>query len=253
MSGSEKITRELFDQVMMPNYAPAPIIPVRGEGSRVWDQEGRDYVDFAGGIAVTCLGHAHPRLVAALKEQSEKLWHLSNVMTNEPALRLAKTLCEKTFAERVFFSNSGGEANEAALKLARRYAHDHFDPAKREIIAFQNAFHGRTLFTVTVGGQPKYTQGFEPLPGGITHLPFDDLAALEAAMSERTCAVNMEPIQGEGGLMVPSKEFVEGVRALCDEHRALLILDEVQSGVGRTGELYAYMGLGITPDILTSA
>ncbi len=253
MSGSEKITRELFDQVMMPNYAPAPIIPVRGEGSRVWDQEGRDYVDFAGGIAVTCLGHAHPRLVAALKEQSEKLWHLSNVMTNEPALRLAKTLCEKTFAERVFFSNSGGEANEAALKLARRYAHDRFDPTKREIIAFHNAFHGRTLFTVTVGGQPKYTQGFEPLPGGITHLPFDDLAALEAAMSERTCAVIMEPIQGEGGLMVPSKEFVEGVRALCDEHRALLILDEVQSGVGRTGELYAYMGLGITPDILTTA
>jgi acetylornithine/N-succinyldiaminopimelate aminotransferase len=253
MSTADQVTRKLFDEVMVPSYAPAPIIPVRGEGSRVWDQDGKEYVDFAGGIAVTCLGHAHPELVAVLKDQGEKLWHLSNVMTNEPALRLARTLCEKTFAERVFFANSGGEANEAALKLARRYAHDHHDADKREIIAFHNAFHGRTLFTVTVGGQPKYTEGFEPLPGGITHLPFDDLAALEAQMSERTCAVIMEPIQGEGGILVPSKAFVEGARALCDEHQALLIYDEVQSGVGRTGELYAYMGLGITPDILTTA
>jgi len=253
MSGNDKITRDLFDQVMVPSYAPAPIIPVRGEGSRVWDQEGKEYIDFAGGIAVTSLGHAHPRLVEALQAQSEKLWHLSNVMTNEPALRLARTLCEKTFAERVFFANSGGEANEAALKLARRYAHDHFGADKREIIAFDNAFHGRTLFTVTVGGQPKYTQGFEPLPGAITHLPFDDLAALEGQISAKTCAVIMEPIQGEGGLLVPSQRFVEGVRALCDKHQALLIFDEVQSGVGRTGELYAYMGLGITPDILTTA
>ena len=142
MSGNDTITRDLFDEVMVPSYAPAPIIPVRGEGSRVWDQEGKEYIDFAGGIAVTCLGHSHPRLVEALKAQSEKLWHLSNVMTNEPALRLARTLCEKTFAERVFFANSGGEANEAALKLARRYAYDHFDADKREIIAFQDAFRG---------------------------------------------------------------------------------------------------------------
>ncbi len=165
------VTRALFDEVMVPNYAPAAIIPVRGEGSRLWDQEGRDYIDFAGGIAVTGLGHAHPKLIAALTEQAQKLWHVSNVLTNEPALELARRLCELTFAERVFFANSGAEANEAALKLARKYAADHFGPDKREIIAFSQSFHGRTLFTVTVGGQPKYTQGFEPLPLGITHAP----------------------------------------------------------------------------------
>lgn len=247
------VTRALFDEFMVPNYAPAAIVPVRGEGSRLWDQDGREYIDFAGGIAVTGLGHAHPRLIAALTEQAHKLWHVSNVLVNEPALKLARRLCELTFAERVFFANSGAEANEAALKLARKYSADHFGPDKREIIAFTQSFHGRTLFTVTVGGQPKYTEGFEPLPPGITHVPFNDLAAFAEAISDRTCAVILEPIQGEGGVTSATPEFLQGVRELCDRHRALLIFDEVQCGNGRSGHLYAYMGYGVTPDILTTA
>ena len=232
------VTRALFDEVMVPNYAPAAIIPVRGEGSRVWDQGGVEYIDFAGGIAVTCLGHVHPRLVEALTEQAGRLWHVSNVLVNEPALRLARKLCELTFAEKVFFANSGAEANEAALKLARKYASDHHGPDKREIIAFSQSFHGRTLFTVTVGGQPKYTQGFEPLPGGISHVPYNDLEALAGAMSDKTCAVIMEPILGESGVIPATREFVQGVRDLCNRHQALLIFDEVQTGMGRTGYLY---------------
>lgn len=249
----DSVTRKTFDQVMVPNYQPADLIPVRGEGSRLWDQQGREYVDFACGIAVTALGHCHPKLVAALHEQSRKLWHLSNVMTNEPALRLASRLCAATFAQRVFFCNSGAEANEAALKLARRRGHTKFGPHKHEIISFVNAFHGRTLFTVSAGGQEKYTKGFEPLPGGITHLPFNDIAALEAAMSERTCAVILEPIQGESGILPADPAFLRAARALCDRHQALLIFDEIQTGIGRTGELYAYQAMGVTPDVLTSA
>jgi acetylornithine/N-succinyldiaminopimelate aminotransferase len=247
-----QITRATFNEVMVPNYAPADIIPVRGEGSRLWDQQGRDYIDFACGIAVTALGHCHPKLVAALTEQAGKLWHLSNVMTNEPALRLAKKLTEATFAERVFFCNSGAEANEAAFKLARRYGNT-LAPGKNQIIAFDNAFHGRTLFTVSVGGQAKYTQGFEPLPGAIAHVPFNDLAALEAAMSDKTCAVVVEPVQGEGGVMPAAPGFLEGVRKLCDKHSALLIYDEVQTGMGRSGHLFAYQHYGVVPDVLTSA
>lgn len=247
------ITRDLFDQVMVPNYNPLQTIPVRGEGSRIWDQQGGEYIDLAGGIAVTCLGHAHPRLLSALQTQAAKIWHLSNVMTNEPALRLAHQLCKLTFAERVFFANSGAEANEAALKLARKHAHTHFGAQKHEIIAFEQAFHGRTLFTVSAGGQPKYTQGFEPLPGGIHHVPYNDLAAVEAVISERTCAVIVEPILGEAGIIPADPAFLSGLRALCDRYSAALIFDEVQTGVGRTGNLYAYMGLGVTPDILTTA
>jgi succinylornithine aminotransferase len=253
MIQASPVTRELFDDVMVPNYAPAAIVPVRGEGSRLWDQHGREYLDFAGGIAVNVLGHAHPRLVAALTEQAHKLWHVSNVLTNEPALRLAQRLCELTFAQRVFFANSGAEANEAALKLARKYAADHFGPDKREIIAFTQSFHGRTLFTVTVGGQPKYTEGFEPLPPAITHAPFNDLATFAATISDHTCAVILEPVQGEGGVTGATPEFLQGVRELCDRHQALLIFDEVQCGNGRSGHLYAYMGYHVTPDILTTA
>ncbi|WJG10000.1 aspartate aminotransferase family protein [Aliiglaciecola sp. LCG003] len=248
-----QVTRDTFDEVMVPNYNPAALVPVKGEGSRVWDQDGNEYIDFAGGIAVNVLGHCHPELVAALKEQGEKLWHLSNVFTNEPALRLAKKLTNATFAERVYFANSGAEANEAALKLARRYAIEHFGEEKNQIISFNQGFHGRTFFTVTVGGQAAYSDGFGPKPGAIQHVDYNDLSALEAIMSDKTCAVMMEPLQGEGGIISPTQEFVEGVRALCDKHNALLIFDEVQSGVGRTGHLYAYMGLGVTPDILTSA
>ncbi|TMP81165.1 aspartate aminotransferase family protein [Pseudoalteromonas phenolica] len=247
------INRELFDQVMVPNYAPSAVIPVRGEGSRVWDQEGREFIDFAGGIAVNCLGHCHPALVNALKEQGEKIWHLSNVMTNEPALRLAKKLTDATFAEKVYFANSGAEANEAALKLARRFALDKFGAEKSQIISFNKGFHGRTFFTVTVGGQAAYSDGFGPKPGDVVHCDYNDLAAFEALISDNTCAVMMEPLQGEGGIVSPEVDFAKGVRELCTKHNALLIFDEVQTGVGRTGDLYAYQGLNVTPDILTTA
>ncbi|MBU3057993.1 aspartate aminotransferase family protein [Pseudomonas indica] len=247
------VARADFDQVMVPNYAPAAFIPVRGQGSRVWDQNGRELIDFAGGIAVNVLGHCHPALVGALTEQANTLWHVSNVFTNEPALRLAHKLVDATFAERVFFCNSGAEANEAAFKLARRYAHDLFGPEKCEIIAATNSFHGRTLFTVSVGGQPKYSDGFGPKIQGITHVPYNDLEALKAAISDKTCAVVLEPIQGEGGVLPADQAYLEGARKLCDEHKALLIFDEVQTGMGRTGELFAYMHYGVVPDILSSA
>ena len=247
------VQRADFDQVMVPNYAPAAFIPVRGAGSRVWDQAGRELIDFAGGIAVNVLGHAHPALVGALTEQANTLWHVSNVFTNEPALRLAKKLVDSTFAERVFFCNSGAEANEAAFKLARRVAFDRFGSEKYEIIAALNSFHGRTLFTVNVGGQSKYSDGFGPKITGITHVPFNDLDALKAAISDKTCAVVLEPIQGEGGVLPAEQAYLQGARALCDEHNALLVFDEVQTGMGRTGQLFAYMHYGVTPDILTSA
>lgn len=247
------VNRALFDSVMVPNYSPSQVIPVKGSGSRVWDQNDKEYIDFAGGIAVNCLGHCHPNLVAALKEQGEKLWHLSNVMTNEPALRLAEKLVNATFAEKVYFANSGAEANEAALKLARRWALETHGEQKSQIIAFNKGFHGRTFFTVTVGGQAAYSDGFGPKPGDIDHAEYNDLASLEALISDNTCAVMLEPLQGEGGIISPTKEFMQGVRDLCDKHNALMIFDEVQTGVGRTGELYAYMGLDVTPDILTSA
>jgi len=248
-----KLTRDQFDEVMVPNYAPGKIIPVKGEGSRIWDQEGREYIDFAGGIAVSALGHAHPALVEALTSQGQKLWHLSNVMTNEPALALAKKLTDVSFADKVFFCNSGAEANEAALKLARRHAFLAYGEEKHEIISTYGSFHGRTLFTVSVGGQAKYKEGFEPTPGGISHVAYNDLEALKAQISDRTAAVIIEPIQGEGGVTPATKEYLQGARALCDEHNALLILDEVQTGVGRTGAMFAYEHYGIKPDVLSSA
>ncbi|NVJ67116.1 MAG: aspartate aminotransferase family protein [Gammaproteobacteria bacterium] len=254
MSDQKEYSRATFDEVMVPNYNPASIIPERGEGSRVWDQNGKDYVDFAGGIAVTALGHNHPGMMKALEEQSKKIWHLSNVFTNKPALELAEKLTDATFADKVFFCNSGGEANEAAFKLVRKYANDNFpEQGKNEIIAFKQSFHGRTLFTVCVGGQPKYTQGFEPLPGGIIHGEFNNIDSLKELISDKTCAVVMEPVQGEGGIIPADPEFTKAVRELCDKHNALLVFDEVQTGVGRTGHLYAYQGLGTTPDILTTA
>ncbi|MBW5834925.1 bifunctional acetylornithine/succinyldiaminopimelate transaminase [Yersinia enterocolitica] len=253
MADKLAVTRSTFDQVILPVYAPAQFIPVTGKGSRVWDQQGTEYIDFAGGIAVTALGHCHPALVAALHQQGEMLWHTSNVFTNEPALRLAQKLIAATFADRVFFANSGGEANEAAFKLARHYAIERHSPYKTKIIAFHNAFHGRTLFTVSVGGQPKYSDGFGPKPADIIHVPFNDLAAVKAVMDDHTCAVVLEPIQGEGGITAATPEFLQGVRALCDQHKALLVFDEVQSGMGRSGKLFTYMHYGVTPDILTTA
>lgn len=247
------ITRATFDEVILPIYAPAEFIPVKGKGSRVWDQQGKEYIDFAGGIAVTALGHCHPALVAALHQQGETLWHTSNVFTNEPALHLGRKLVEATFAERVVFMNSGTEANETAFKLARHYAVTRHSPYKTKIIAFHNAFHGRSLFTVSVGGQPKYSDGFGPKPADIVHVPFNDLQAVKAVMDDHTCAVVVEPIQGEGGVTAATPAFLQGLRELCDQHQALLVFDEVQCGMGRTGSLFAYMHYGVTPDILTSA
>ncbi|MDB1122357.1 aspartate aminotransferase family protein [Vibrio algarum] len=248
-----KVERNWFNDVMVPCYNPMEMIPVKGIGSRVWDQQGNEYIDFAGGIAVSCLGHCHPVMVKAITEQANKIWHLSNVMTNEPALRLAKKLTEISFADKVFFANSGAEANEAALKLARRVAAEKYGDDKSEIIAFKQGFHGRTFFTVTVGGQEAYSDGFGPKPGNVTHLDYNDIEAFKAKISDKTCAVMMEPLQGEGGIVSSSKEFAQTVRELCDKHNALLIYDEVQTGNGRTGTFYAYEGLGVTPDILSTA
>jgi acetylornithine/N-succinyldiaminopimelate aminotransferase len=252
-SMEKPITRATFDEVMVPNYSPADFIPVRGAGSRVWDQQGLEYIDFAGGIAVNGLGHCHPELIAALTEQAGKVWHVSNVFTNEPVLRLARLLTELTFAERAFFCNSGAEANEAAFKLARKYARDRVGPEKHQIISCKNSFHGRTLFTVSVGGQPKYSDAFAPVPAGIAHTPYNDIEALAEMISDNTCAVVIEPIQGEGGVLPADPAFLRAARELCTQHDALLIFDEVQTGVGRSGSLYAYMEFGVTPDILTSA
>jgi succinylornithine transaminase family protein len=247
------VSRADFDRYFTPNYAPAPDILVEGAGSRVRGQSGREYVDLAAGIAVNVLGHAPPELVEVLSSQAHRLWHLSNAYANEPAIELARSLTERTFADRVFLANSGGEANEAALKLARRWAHDRHGPQKHEIVSFHSSFHGRTLFTVSVGGQPAYREGFGPTPGGITHLPFNDLDAVGDAIGPDTAAVIVEPVQGEGGLVPADPAFVARLRSLCTAHDVLLVFDEIQSGVGRTGSLYAYMDLGIEPDILTTA
>ncbi|GLS04676.1 acetylornithine aminotransferase [Chitiniphilus shinanonensis] len=247
------LSRSDFDQYMVPNYAPAAFVPVRGAGSRVWDQEGREYIDLAGGIAVNSLGHCHPALVKALTEQGNTLWHVSNVFTNEPALALAEQLVAATFAERVFFCNSGAEANEAALKLARRAAIEQHGERKHKVLSAWNSFHGRTFFTVCVGGQAKYSDGFGPRPAGIEHFDFNDLDSLARLIDDDTAAVIIEPIQGESGVLPASREFLLGARELCDKHGAYLIFDEVQTGVGRTGHLYAYMDYGVVPDILSSA
>lgn len=249
----QTVTRKTFDEVMVPVFAPAAFVPDRAEGSRVWDTEGRDYVDFAAGIAVTSLGHAHPELLRVLNEQGAKLWHVGNGYTNEPVLRLARKLEALSFGERAFFANSGAEANEAALKLVRRVAFERFGPDKNEIVSFTQSFHGRTFFTVSVGGQPKYSEGFGPIPGGIKHLPYNDIEAAVAAIGPQTCAVIVEPVQGEGGVIPADPAFLRALREACDAHGALLIFDEVQTGVGRTGHFYAYQDTGVTPDILTTA
>jgi succinylornithine transaminase family protein len=246
-------TRADFDRYLVPNYAPADFLPVSGQGSRVTDQTGKEYIDLTSGVAVTALGHAHPELIAALTEQASKAWHFSNYYTNEAVLKLAKQLVAASFAERVFFCNSGAEANEAAFKLARKIAFDQQLPEKHELVSCTQSFHGRTLFTVSVGGQPKYTQGFAPVPDGLHHVTFNDIAALKAAVNQNTCAVVIEPIQGEGGVTPATTAYLQAARALCDEFNAVLIFDEVQTGVGRSGQFYAYQHYGVTPDILTSA
>ncbi|CAN7743870.1 acetylornithine/succinylornithine family transaminase [Duganella sp. LjRoot269] len=247
------VTRQTFDEVLVPTYAPAAMVPVRGAGLDLWDQNGKHYLDFTSGIAVASLGHCNPILVEALTRQANTLWHLGNGYTNEPVLRLAIALTEATFADRAFFCNSGAEANEAALKLARKYAHTKFGEHKSRIVSCYQSFHGRTLFTVSVGGQSKYTEGFEPLPPSIEHITYNDIESARAAIGEDVCAVIVEPLQGEGGVVPGDKAFLQELRELCNKTGALLIFDEVQCGMGRTGDLFHYMTYGITPDILTSA
>ncbi len=246
------VTRKTFDEVMVPTYAPSTMIPVRGSGLDVWDQEGKRYLDFTAGIAVTSLGHANPILTDALSAQARTLWHVCNVYTNEPVLRLGLAMTQATFADRAFFCNSGAEANEAAFKLARKYGSAK-NPDKTRIISCLNSFHGRTLFTVSVGGQPKYTEGFAPLPEQIDHIPFNDIEAARAAITDDVCAVVIEPVQGEGGVIPASLEYLRELREICSQKDALLIFDEIQCGMGRTGVLFAYMDYGVAPDILTSA
>jgi predicted acetylornithine/succinylornithine family transaminase len=236
-----------------PNYGRTPICLVRGDGLRVWDSDGREYLDFTSGIAVTALGHCHPRVTGAIQEAAATLLHVSNIFHTAPQIHLAKMLCEHSFADRVFFGNSGAEANEAAIKLARKYAKERFASDRVEIIATRNSFHGRTLATVSATGQEKYQHGFEPLVPGFKHVAYNDLRAMERAMDSRTAAVLVEPLQGEGGVYVPDDEYLPGLRKLCDERGALLILDEIQTGMGRTGRLWAYEHWGVEPDIMTLA
>ena len=236
-----------------PNYGRTPIVLVRGEGARVWDADGREYLDFTTGIAVTALGHCHPVVTGAIREASATLMHVSNIFHTAPQVHLAKLLVEHSFADRVFFCNSGAEANEAALKLARKYGKERLASDRYEVISTINSFHGRTLATLAATGQPKYQHGFEPLPAGFKHVPYNDLRAMERALDSRTAAILVEPIQGEGGVHVPEDDYLPGLRKLCDESGALLIFDEIQTGMGRTGRLWAYQHSGVEPDIMTLA
>ena len=249
---TEDLRRET-ERVLMPTYAPSPISIVRGRGSRVYDLEGREYLDFVAGIAVNTLGHAHPDLVAAIQKQAQHLLHASNLYYTEPQVKLAKALVDHSFAKKVFFCNSGAEANEAAIKLARRYAHQKHGPDRYEIITMLNSFHGRTMATLTASGQEKVQKGFEPLVPGFKYVPLNDLPELEKALSSKTAAVMLEPVQGEGGVHVADRTYLKGLRELCRHHDILLVFDEVQTGMGRTGTLFAYEQLGVHPDIMTLA
>lgn len=237
-------------------YKPREVVLARGQGSKVWDAEGKDYIDFGGGIAVTALGHANRDLIKALTDQAGKIWHTSNVFFTEPATSLAEELVKASkFAKRVFLSNSGSEANEAAIKLARKYAADKGrPPERREIITFTGSFHGRTLAAVTATAQPKYQAGFEPLPPGFRYVPFNDFEALKAAVNENTCAIMLETIQGEGGITPAAPGFLTLVQELCRKYDALMILDQVQCGMGRTGKLFSHFNEpGVKPDVVTVA
>ena len=237
---------------MLPNYSPANFIPKEARGSRIWDQDNKEYIDFGGGIAVNSLGHSHPDLIKALSEQSKKFWHLSNYLSNEPAINLAKKLTDLTFAENVFLSNSGTEANEAAIKIARKF-HSSKNNQRNEIVSFQNSFHGRSLLNISLGSSEMHRSGFEPLMPGIKHGEFNNVSNLGSLITKKTAAVIVEPVQGEAGVYTASKEFLKELREECTKQGALLIIDEVQSGIGRMGSLYGYMQYDIKPDIVTSA
>jgi predicted acetylornithine/succinylornithine family transaminase len=242
----------LSDRYLFPTYLRAPLALVRGKGTRVWDGDGREYLDFFASTVVTVLGHAHPAIVAAIERQASEILHVSNLHYCEPQALLARELVESSFADRVFLCNSGAEANEAAIKLARKYGHDH-GGGRFEIVTLLGSFHGRTLATIAATGQEKVRSGFEPVPQGFRYAPFDDVAAVEAAITPRTIAVMLEPIQGEGGIAVPSPGYLRAVREICDRRDLLLIFDEVQTGVGRTGTLYGYQQTDVVPDVMTLA
>jgi len=244
---------EEAERWVLHTYDRYPVVIVRGEGARVWDIDGREYLDFVAGIAVCNLGHCHPRVVEALREQAGKLLHVSNLYYTQPQVELAQRICQHSFGTKVFFCNSGAEANEAAIKLARKYAKLRWGPERYEIITMYNSFHGRTLATLTATGQEKFQRGFEPLLPGFRYCPFDDLGAVEEAITERTCAVMVEPIQGEGGVRVPSEGYLRGLKEICRQKEVLLIYDEVQTGMGRTGKLFAHQHEGAPPDIMTMA
>jgi predicted acetylornithine/succinylornithine family transaminase len=251
MTNSEII--QMGDKYLMKTYGRLPMALVRGSGARVWDADGREYLDFVGGLAVNALGHSHPALAAAIAAQAERLMHVSNLYYIEPQVKLAKILADNSCGRRVFFCNSGAEANEAAIKLARKYAKVSGSPDKYEIITALKSFHGRTLATITATGQAKYQQGFEPLPTGFKYVPFNDLEALKGAIGPNTCAVMLEPVQGEGGVNPAGPDYLRGVRQLCDQKGLLLIFDEVQCGLGRTGKFLAHQHYSVDPDIYTVA
>ena len=244
---------KLTKRYVANTYTRFPMALVRGKGARVWDADGKEYLDFVAGIAVNNLGHNHPAVVRAIRQQAAKLLHVSNLYHVAPQSELARELCRRSFAQRVFFCNSGAEANEAAIKLVRRYGAEWLG-GKYEVLSTHNSFHGRTLATLTATGQEKVRAGYDPLPAGFRQVPYNDLKAMEAAVDEKTtAAILVEPIQGEGGVVVPDKSYLEGLRELCDQRGILLIFDEVQVGMGRTGKLFAYEHFGVEPDIMTLA
>jgi acetylornithine/N-succinyldiaminopimelate aminotransferase len=243
----------LSEKNIMGTYKRFPLVLVRGAGARVWDSDGKEYLDFVAGIAVCSLGHSHPKVVEAIRRQVEILTHVSNLYYIEPQIRFAGMLVENSFADKVFFCNSGAEANEAAIKLARKYAHENMGGNKYELITMTDSFHGRTLATITATGQKKFQIGFAPLPEGFKYVPFNDIPALENAITEKTCGVMLEPIQGEGGIKIPDDDYLRKVRKVCDDRGILMILDEVQVGMGRTGRLFSHEHYGVSPDIMTLA
>ena len=249
----EKQFIEESNKYLMSTYGRMPIVLRKGRGMYVWSSDGKEYLDFLGGIAVNCLGHCHPKVVIALQKQAQRLLHVSNLYHIEPQIALAKLLVNNSFADKAFFCNSGTEAVEGAIKLARKYASDNSSTDKFEIITATGSFHGRTFASLSATGQDKLKEGFEPLVPGFIHVPFNDIDALEKAVTEKTCAVLLEPIQGEGGIKMPSVDYLKKVRELCDNNGTLLILDEIQTGIGRTGALFAYEHYGIEPDIITLA
>ncbi len=244
---------EESSRYIMNTYNRAPIVLRKGRGVKVWGSDGKEYLDFVGGVAVNILGHCHPKVVVAIQKQAQRLLHVSNLYHIEPQIKLARLLVEHSFADKVFFCNSGAEANEAAIKLARKYAKEHHGKDKFEIITALNSFHGRTLATLTATGQEKFQKGFEPLMPGFKYVPFNDISALNSLITQNTCAVMLEPIQGEGGIKIPAPDYFKNVRELCNKNNLLLILDEVQTGMGRTGKLFAYEHYNVTPDIMTLA